>query len=282
MPAASRKVVCALSIGGTDPGGGAGLLADARAFAAAGVLACGAVAVVTVQSTRGLVSARALPASEVRAQAEAVLAAQRVRALKTGALGSADNVVAVAGLSADYPHVPVVVDPVMLPSRGGARLLRERAIAKLRDVLVPRATLVTANVSEAEALTGLAVRTVDEAERAASAMCALGARAALVKGGHLEGPFAEDVFVFGRCRSPRVVRLRARRLDRGPLHGTGCTLAALIAGRLADASKDAPRARLPDDDMLVSAVQWAKRRQHRAIDAALDAGGPLRLLWPRA
>ncbi len=184
---------CALAIGGLDPGGGAGLAADLRAFAAAGAFGCAAVAVVTVQSTAGLVAARPVAAREVVAQAAEVLRHQRVRAVKLGALGSEANVRAVARLLARHARVPVVVDTPMLPTRGTGRLLARRALAAVREELLPRATLVTVNAAEAHALAGEPVRTVGEAHDAARALVRAGARAALVKGGHLGGPSAIDV-----------------------------------------------------------------------------------------
>ncbi len=262
------KLACALAIAGLDPGGGAGIAADLRAFAAAGVFGCAAVAVVTVQSTAGLRAARALPAREVLAQAREVLARQRVGAIKTGALGSAANVRAVAGLLARHPEIPAVVDPVMLPSRGAARLLAARAVDALRDALVPRASLVTANAPEAEALTGLRVATLDEAADAARAIVLLGARAALVKGGHLRGRDAVDVLAM----DGQIFGLAMPRAKAGALHGTGCVLASLIAGRIAARPADALHAQ----------IRWAKRVHHAAIVAAYEVGAGARVLWPVA
>jgi hydroxymethylpyrimidine/phosphomethylpyrimidine kinase len=263
---------CALAIGGLDPGGGAGIVADLRAFAAAGVFGCAALAVLTVQSTAGMRSARALAASEVIAQAGEVLRHQRVRAVKVGALGNQANVRAVAQLLGPYGNIPVVVDTPMRPTRGKARLLAGRALAALRDELMPRATLVTVNLDEAEALVGEAVRTVGEAHDAARALGRTGARAVLVKGGHFRsaiGTSAIDVLAIG----DEVVELRARRLDIPAVHGTGCTLASLVAGRLA--ARDGLRLDASD---LVSAIRWAKRVHHAALGRAVDVGGPMRAL----
>ena len=274
MKAAVGKTPCALAIGGLDPGGGAGIAADLRAFAAAGVFGCAAVALVTVQSTAGLRSVRALAAREVVAQAGEVLRHQRVRAVKVGALGSEANVRAVARLLARYPGVPVVVDTPMLPTRGKARLLAGRALAALRDDLLPRATLVTVNADEAHALVGEPVRTVGEAHDAARALLMTGARAVLVKGGHLgaaSGPSAVDVLAI----AGEVVELRARRLVIAEVHGTGCTLASLIAGRLA--SRDGAGGKV-DAEALVSAIRWAKRVHHGALSRAVDVGGGMRVL----
>jgi hydroxymethylpyrimidine/phosphomethylpyrimidine kinase len=275
MKAALGTTPCALAIGGLDPGGGAGIAADLRAFAAAGAFGCAAVAVVTVQSTAGLRSVRAIPAREVVAQAGEVLRHQRVRAVKVGALGSEANVRAVAKLLARYPAIPVVVDTPMLPTRGKARLLAARALAALREELLPRATLVTVNADEAGALLGEPVRTVGEAHDAARALVKMGARAVLVKGGHLgpaDGPSAVDVLAIGG----EVVELRAKRLVIAPVHGTGCTLASLIAGRLA-AREEGAGARV-DAEALVAAIRWAKRVHHAALARAVDVGGGMRVL----
>ncbi|HEX3344857.1 MAG TPA: bifunctional hydroxymethylpyrimidine kinase/phosphomethylpyrimidine kinase [Polyangiaceae bacterium] len=284
MKAAVGKTPCALAIGGLDPGGGAGIAADLRAFAAAGVFGAAALAVVTVQSTAGLRSVRALAAREVVAQAAAVLRHQRVRAVKVGALGSEANVRAVARLLGRHPGVAVVVDTPMLPTRGRARLLSERAVAALRDELLPRATLVTVNAGEAHALVGERVRTVGEAHDAARALVQAGARAALVKGGHVDaaGPSAIDVLAI----AGEVVELRARRLAVGAVHGTGCTLASLIAGRLAcfGATEGARVGRTEgarvDAEGLVAAIRWAKRVHHAALARAVDVGGGMRVMMP--
>jgi hydroxymethylpyrimidine/phosphomethylpyrimidine kinase len=282
---AARTRVCALSIAGLDPGGGAGILADARAFSAAGAFACAVVAVDTVQSIAGLVRAWPRKASEIIEQAEEVRRGQRLGAVKIGALGNAANVGAVARWLREHPELPVVVDPVLAPTntRGAARsrararttrLADDGALAAMRDTLLPQATLVTANVSEAESLTGLSVTSVKEATAAGRALVAGGVRAALVKGGHLTGAKATDVLVIG----DRVTLLTAPRLVTPRLHGGGCTLAALIAGRLAVRGTD----HAPTDAALLAAVRWAKRVHHTAIAGAIDVGADARVLDPVA
>lgn len=269
----SRKLACAcaLAIGGLDPGGGAGLAADLRAFEAAGAFGCAAAAVLTVQSTAGLRTVRALAAREVVAQATEVLRHQRVRAVKVGALGSEANVRAVARLLARHAQVPLVVDTPMAATRGRARLLTARAVAALRDELLPRATVVTVNTDEAGVLTGERVRTVGEAHDAALALARLGPMAVVVKGGHLTASdaTATDVLVVGG----EVVELRARRIPGSAVHGTGCTFASLVAGRLA--VRTATRVK---SETVVDAVQWAKRVHHAALERALDVGGTMRVL----
>jgi len=263
---AERTLPCALTIAGLDPGGGAGILADLRGFTQAGVFGCAALALTTVQSTRGLSRVAPLRAELVVAQAREVLEVQDVRAVKLGALGSRANVVAVAKLLSEpaFLELPLVVDPVMVPSRGPSALLDPRALHAMRTMLLPRATLVTANTDEAAALTGLPVRTLSQARAAARALCELGARAALVKGGHLRGPDAIDVIAFA---DGSTLELTAPRLPiRAKLHGGGCTFAALVAGRLA--SGHSLRAALP----------WAKRALSHALNHLAAVGGPLRVI----
>lgn len=259
---------CALSIGGLDPGGGAGLAADLRAFAEAGAFGCAVMATWTVQSTRGLRSIESLPSRGVIAQATEVVRNQNVRAVKTGALGSEENVRAIARWLRSR-DVPVVVDPVTLPTRGQRHSMN--APSTLRDLLLPRATLVTANVSEALALTGIRVRTPRDASAAAQALLRLGPRAALVKAGHLPGESADDFLAVGA----RVIRLRGTRLsvDTDHVHGTGCVLASLMAGRLAVRAGPA----LEDRD-IIEAVRWAKRRFTRCLATACRVGRGLLVL----
>jgi hydroxymethylpyrimidine/phosphomethylpyrimidine kinase len=269
MPAA--RLPCALAIGGLDPGGGAGIVADVRAFATAGAFGCAVVAVMTVQSTAGLKRVRAIAAREVAEQAGEVLRHQRVRAVKVGALGTEANVRAVAKLLAPRAHVPVVVDTPMAPTRGRGRLLARRATEALREELFARATLVTTNAQEAGLLLGEEVRTVSEAHDAARALVAAGAAAVLVTGGHLSDANAVDVLAL----AGEVIELRARRLAVGTVHGTGCTLASLIAGRLA--VRKGPRVGRPD---LVDAIRWAKRVHHAALARAVDVGRGMRAMVP--
>jgi len=269
---APRELPNVLVVGGLDPGGGAGVLADARAVTRAGAFACAIVAVQTVQSTRGLTRAEPVARELWTEQARVVLRDQRVRAMKTGALGSVENVRAMIAMARAHPRIPLVVDPVMTPTRAAGRatrLLDARAMDAMRE-LVARATVVTANADEAAALTGHRVENVRDARLAASALVALGARAALVKGGHVgarDAPRAVDVLV---TRRATLVLSRRRIHTPRPLHGAGCVLASLVAARLA----------LGDD--VASAARFAKRVHHAAIARAADVGGDLLVLAPLA
>jgi hydroxymethylpyrimidine/phosphomethylpyrimidine kinase len=265
-----------LAIGGLDPGGGAGILVDARAVARAGAFACAAVSLLTVQSTSGLRSATPVATRALIAQCTEVLKNQRVSALKVGALGDLENARAVGDLLAIYREIPSVVDTVMLPTRGRTRLLAERGVAALRERVIRRATLVTANVPEAEVLTGGRVTRLDEAHDAALAILALGARAVLLKGGHLSGTDAIDLLAFHDRDGAKVIEIRAKRLQLPSVHGGGCALASLIAGRIAVADP-IPKGQL--ETTLRDAVRWAKRVHHAALREVSDVGGEMRVLF---
>jgi hydroxymethylpyrimidine/phosphomethylpyrimidine kinase len=264
-----RRRRCALTIAGLDPSGGAGLAADLRGFDAAGAWGCAACAVLTVQSTAGLRSVLPTPAEHLRAELDELLAHQRIRAIKTGALGSTENVRVVLEVLARYPELPVVVDPVIIATRSpeGARLLDSDALAAMRE-LCARATVVTPNIDEAEALLERRVRDRKEQEEAAVALVRLGARAALVKGGHLEGPEAVDIL----ATADRVVALRAPRRQRAEFHGGGCLFAALLAGHLALA----PEAETTTT--IERVVRLSRKLLLRAIHRAADAGDGLLVL----
>ena len=265
-PSATLESV--LTIAGSDSSGGAGIQADLRTFAALQVHGCSAITAVTAQNTQGVRSVLALPPSLVAEQIDAVLDDIRVAAIKLGMLANAAIVVAVAKELAKTA-VPVVLDPVMV-AKGGSALLEEDAVAALKAQLLPRATLVTPNLPEAERLVGFPVRTVAEQEQAAKALCAAGAGACLVKGGHAYG---DPVDVL--CDGKETLHYKATRMRTRNTHGTGCTLASAIAARMA-------RGRT-----LVQAVQDAHTYVQEAIRQAPDIGrgnGPIHQmhLWYRA
>lgn len=214
----------ALTIAGSDSGGGAGIQADLKSFAAVGVHGCSAITCVTAQNTVGVRSIFPLPVREIRAQLDAVLSDIPIQAAKTGMLYSAQIVRTVADRLPPR-RVPLVVDPVMVATVG-ASLRRRDFCGALLDRLVPRATLVTPNLYEASELAGFPVECVADMRRAAKAIAANGPRAVLVKGGHLKREVA-DVLYDGRFHEFRGQRFRKE------LHGSGCTLAASIAAYLA-------------------------------------------------
>ncbi len=215
----------ALTVAGSDSGGGAGIQADLKSFAALGVHGASVVTCITAQNTRGVSSIFPIPTEEIRAQLRAVLSDFDVRAAKTGMLYSGEIVRTVANEMRRHKF-PLVVDPVMVATVGASLHAADFRDA-LVDDLVPRADLVTPNAFEAEQLSGRAVRTPADAKVAARAIAKFGARAVLVKGGHLRGPVVDLLYRDGEFLEFRSPRYPA------DLHGSGCTLAASIAGALA-------------------------------------------------
>lgn len=216
----------ALTIAGSDPSGGAGLQADLKTFHQFGVYGEAVVTLVTVQNTLRVARVECLTADLVVEQIRAVLEDIRPRAAKTGALGNREIVEAVADTAAEFDF-PLVVDPVLI-SKHGAPLLASDARAALIERLLPRATLVTPNLHEAAALAGFPVEDVAAMRRAAEAIHALGPRAVLVKGGHLEAG-ATDVLLAGGT----FYEFPAPHIATPHTHGTGCTYSAAIAACLA-------------------------------------------------
>lgn len=244
----------ALTIAGSDSSGGAGIQADLKTFAAHGVFGLSAITAVTAQNTTGVTDVAIMPPALVTAQIDAVISDLGADAVKTGMLGNAAVTAAVADAIERLALRRLVVDPVMVAT-SGARLLDEAAVHTVRARLLPLAMLITPNVAEAEILTGLRIVTAADLAIAARRLVELGARAALVKGGHLEGP-AIDAFWDGS----RALELVAERLPGRNTHGTGCTLSAAITARLA----------LGDD--LPDAVQRAKEYVTKAIAQAPSLG----------
>jgi hydroxymethylpyrimidine/phosphomethylpyrimidine kinase len=218
-----------LAVGGLDPSGGAGLAVDLAAIRAAGAHGAAVLAVSTVQTGERFSASVPERAQAVVAAVESVLGSQDVRAVKTGALGDGAVAAAISEFAGRAGFPPLVVDPVLASTTGGA-LLDAAGAAVLRDRLIPRAALVTPNLAEAAALSGELVADVDGMRRAAAAILGLGCRAVLVKGGHLAGGAVVDVLAT-RAGTERL--FHDPRLDVGEVRGTGCALAALIAAHLA-------------------------------------------------
>jgi hydroxymethylpyrimidine/phosphomethylpyrimidine kinase len=244
-----------LTIAGSDSSAGAGIQADLKAISANGGYGASVITAVTAQSTRGVTAAVELDLDLIRAQADAVFGDLRVAAVKTGMLASAAVIETVAKILRGHRPPHYVLDPVMV-SKTGFPLLRPEAVGALREVLLPLATLLTPNVHEARALTGLPVRTPAEAEAAGRQLLATGAGAVLVKGGHLEEDPATDVLV-----TASGVRLfPGEHLDARHTHGTGCTYSAAIATQLAHGRS------------LEEAIARAKAYVTEAIRAGLPIG----------
>ena len=245
------KLPVALTIAGSDSGGGAGIQADLKTFAALGVHGTSALTAITAQNTVDVTGILELPISLIRAQIDAVATDIGVDAAKTGMLSSAEIIeAAVEAHGIDL----LVVDPVMV-AKGGARLLRDDAVGVLRSRLLPLAAVLTPNIPEAEVLLGRSIATLDDRRAAARDLLALGPRAVIVKGGHAEGD-AIDVYWDGT----ELVELIATRIETANTHGSGCAFSAAIAARLA-------AGRAPID-----AVRDAKQFITNAIEFALELG----------
>jgi len=254
-----------LIIAGSDSGGGAGIQADIKTVTVLGGYAATAITAITVQNTLGVTGVHPIPLAVVEAQARAVLDDIGADAIKTGMLGDAATVELVARLL-DDAHVPAVVDPVMV-AKGGASLLADAAVAAVRERLVPRAALLTPNAPEAAALTGLAVESADDLRRAGEALLSAGARAVLMKGGHVPGDRLTDILMTPEGETV----FEAERIETRHTHGTGCTLASACATGLAQG--------LPLTDAVARA--WAYVQEAIAHAPGLGRGhGPLDHGWP--
>jgi hydroxymethylpyrimidine/phosphomethylpyrimidine kinase len=254
-----------LTIAGSDSGGGAGIQADLKTFTALGVFGMTAITAVTVQNTNGVDSYEELSPETVAEQIRAVVTDIGVDAAKTGMLASAAVVMAVADAIAETQVANLVVDPVFV-SKHGHSLLAPDAVDALRERILPLATLVTPNLPEAAGLTGLTVESRDDMRKAGDAILGFGPRAVLVKGGHLEGDTADDLFVDGDGER----WIEGERIDTPNTHGTGCVLSAAIAAHLARG------------EALIDAVQGGKVFVTEAIRHALAIGhgiGPVDPAW---
>ena len=236
----------ALSIAGSDPSGGAGIQADLKTFHQHKVYGMAVITLLTVQNTRGVRAVYVMKPAQVLRQLEAVLADIPPQAAKIGALGDAKVLRAVAGAAGKF-RFPLVVDPVMI-SKHGAPLLKKSAVRIFIKELMPCAALVTPNLCEAGALSGIKVCDPESMEKAARIIAGFGPQAVLVKGGHLKGEAMDLLYQQGRVRIFKAPRIKTRHT-----HGTGCTYSAAITAELAK-GKD-----------LFSAVASAKKFITRAI-----------------
>ena len=248
------KLPVALTIAGSDSGGGAGIQADLKTFAVLGVHGASALTAVTAQNTVTVSNILELPLELIRAQVDRVAEDLEVAAAKTGMLSSAEIIETVAAALRENRITLVVVDPVMV-AKGGAQLLREDAVAALKQHLLPLASVLTPNLPEAEVLLGRPLKTLSERIEAARELQSLGPRAVVVKGGHADGE-AVDVFFDGRT----VRELTARRNPTLNTHGSGCAFSAAIAAGLARGLD------------LEEAVEKAKAFITLAIEHSLEIG----------
>ncbi len=249
-----------MTIAGSDSGGGAGIQADLKTFAALGVYGTSALTAITAQNTMGVTAVHEIPTEIIAAQIEAVLTDIGADAVKTGMLASSAIVEVVSHQLKTFRVTALVVDPVMV-AKSGDSLLQEDAVDALRTLLVPLAAVVTPNIPEAEVLTGVKIVSDDDMRRAAESIVTMGAGSVVVKGGHREGP-ATDLFYDG----DRFQEFTAPRIDTKNTHGTGCTFASAVAAGLAKG--------LP----LLEAVAQAKEFVTAAISRSFPIGrghGPL-------
>jgi hydroxymethylpyrimidine/phosphomethylpyrimidine kinase len=217
----------ALTIAGSDSGGGAGIQADLKTFAALGVYGSSVITALTAQNTTDVVSVVETPVEMVRAQIDAVMSDIGADAVKTGMLSSSEIIAEVAGGVRRYGVTNLVVDPVMV-AKSGDRLLREDAVGAVLELLLPLTFIVTPNIPEAEVLSGRSIESDDEMVEAARAIHARGARVVVVKGGHRDGDAVDVVF-----DGSTIERFTSPRVNTRNTHGTGCTFSAAIAARLA-------------------------------------------------
>jgi hydroxymethylpyrimidine/phosphomethylpyrimidine kinase len=260
-------MVTALTIAGSDSGGGAGIQADLKTFEALGVWGTSAIVAVTAQNTLGVQAFESLSPALVRQQILAVTTDIGADAAKTGMLASAELVVAVADALEEAGRPPLVVDPVFV-SKHGDTLLADDAVEALRTRLLPLATVVTPNLPEAEALTGLTIGDRDGMLAAAEALAATGARTVLVKGGHLAGEQSPDLVL----TAGGATWLEGERIPGRHTHGTGCTLSAAITAEIAKGMDP------------LDACRAGKRFVERAIAAGVELGGgvgPVNPGWER-
>ena len=250
------KLPVALTIAGSDSGGGAGIQADLKTFAVLRVHGTSAITAITVQNTTGVADILELPTSLIREQIRAVVEDIGIQSAKTGMLSSAQIIGTVADAIEKYRIRHLVVDPVMV-AKGGARLLRDDAVSALRERLLPLAAIVTPNLPEAEVLLGRGIVSLEERRQAARDLVAMGARAAVVKGGHAtDSAVVTDVFFDGS----QMVELQSQRIDTKNTHGSGCVFSAAITAYLARGAEP------------IDAVRQAKTFITEAIAHSLELG----------
>lgn len=244
-----------LTIAGSDSGGGAGIQADLKTFAALGVYGMSALTAITAQNTLGVQGVYELPADFVGLQIDSVVTDIGVDAVKTGMLANAEIIAVVAAKVREHRLPNLVVDPVMV-AKSGDPLLRPDARDALIGLLLPLATVVTPNLHEARVLTGMEIETVEDMERAAVAIHRMGPRYVVVKGGHLRAGDCVDVLFDGE----KFTHFPAPRVETKNTHGTGCTFASAIAAGLAKGLD------------VVEAIRQAREYITVALRYALDLG----------
>ncbi|SFE70565.1 hydroxymethylpyrimidine/phosphomethylpyrimidine kinase [Paenibacillus algorifonticola] len=253
---APRSVPAALTIAGSDSGGGAGIQADLKTFQELGVFGMSAVTAITAQNTLGVQGVFPLSVEAVVQQMHSVGSDIGVDALKTGMLFNSEIITAVAATIAELGWKSVVVDPVMI-AKGGASLLQEEAIRAMTDKLLPVTTVITPNIPEAEKLTGIVIVTADDKREAARRLAGYGAGYVIIKGGHDTGEEAIDLLYDGSG----FTELAGKRVATARTHGTGCTFSAALAAGLAQGLD------------MEAAMRQAKAFIQAAIEDGIQIGG---------
>ncbi len=256
----------ALTVAGSDSGGGAGIQADLKTFTALGVYGMSAITSITVQNTLGVYEVVDLPPKVVYDQIKVVIEDIGVDACKTGMLSNEDIIKAVARAIKDTKIEKLVVDPVMR-AKSGDPLLRQSARETLIREILPLALVVTPNIPEAEELCGFDIKSLEDMERACKKVLSYGPSAVVVKGGHMEGEESVDVFYDGNS----FKYLRGKFINTKNTHGTGCTFSSAITSYLAKGHS------------LIESVRMAKEYTQKAIENSLPLGrghGPLNHMWP--
>ncbi|MBM7620809.1 hydroxymethylpyrimidine/phosphomethylpyrimidine kinase [Bacillus tianshenii] len=245
----------ALTIAGSDSGGGAGIQADLKTFQELKVYGMSAITAITAQNTLGVQAVYPIPLDMVLKQLLSIEADLKPDALKTGMLFSSELIEAVSGQIKSFQWGNVVVDPVMI-AKGGSRLLQEDAVRSMRESLIPLATVITPNIPEAEALTEIPIRSMKDRQQAARILHKLGADFVVIKGGHGNGNELIDLIYDG----DRFLEMKSFRIATKNTHGTGCTFAAAITAQLAKG------------ESVLDAIQIGKQYIHAAIEDSLQIG----------
>ncbi|UJP66192.1 bifunctional hydroxymethylpyrimidine kinase/phosphomethylpyrimidine kinase [Mongoliitalea daihaiensis] len=259
-----KNYIAVLSIAGSDSGGGAGIQADLKTFAALGCYGMTVITATTAQNTQGVRDIFPIPASHIEAQLMAVLEDIPPKAIKIGMVNQPEVVEILAKTLKKYPHIPIVFDPVMVATSGD-RLIAEGTVALIKELLFPLATLITPNLDEAAVLTGYKVDSVEKMHQAGKDILSMQCNAVLIKGGHLHTPRIQDI-LYQQQKSEQVYT--STYIQTNNLHGTGCTLSSAIAAELAK------------DNSLQNAVEKARVYIQGALEAGKDVktgqgNGPL-------
>lgn len=252
----TNRVYKALTIAGSDSGGGAGIQADLKTFQELGVFGMSALTAITAQNTLGVQAVYPMSTEAVTEQLRSIGEDIGTDAVKTGMLFNAEIIEAVAAQIRHYRWPNVVIDPVMI-AKGGASLLQQEAVQALLTELLPLAAVITPNIPEAEVLTGLTIRSFEDKQEAARKLAAYGAKAVIIKGGHEADPVEAVDLLYDGISFDTFIGARIKTKN---THGTGCTYSSAIAAELAKGSR------------LLEAVQTAKQYIQAAIEEQLEIG----------